>query len=161
MKLCFLLPLFVCAAAVCGQDSSPLLMGTLVRQGPDMVNVLGNMRDEDVEKVKGKEVGEGHKESVNPEEELLMGESLGDFKAKPSADQVKAAIVAEGGSPNAGYENKKGSLLDKDVESGKYVANPLKVLGEMMASGGELPDEVEGEILAGDAAKINVLTLNE
>jgi hypothetical protein len=31
----------------------------------------------------------------------------------------------------------------------------------MMASGGELPDEVEGEILAGDSAKLNVLTLNE
>ena len=50
-----------------------------------------------------------------------MGESLGDFDQKPTALEVKEAIKAEGGNPNAGYESKKGSILENDVKTGKYV----------------------------------------
>ena len=42
----------------------------------------------------------------------------------------------------------------------RYVANPSKVLGELLASGQPTPEIVEGEILAGDFtdAKVDVLT---
>ena len=44
--------------------------------------------------------------------------------------------------------------------SNRYVANPSKVLGELLASGQPTPEIVEGEILAGDFvdAKVDVLT---
>ena len=48
-----------------------------------------------------------------------MGESLGDFDKKPTADEVKEAIEVEGGNPDAGYESKKGKLLSDGVETGK------------------------------------------
>ena len=50
-----------------------------------------------------------------------MGESLGEFDKRPSDAEVGTAIKAEGGNPNAGYESKKGSVLDNNVKSGKYV----------------------------------------
>ena len=40
-----------------------------------------------------------------------------------------------------------------------YVAQPAKVLGELLASGDAMPVEVEGEILAGDPAELNVLKM--
>ena len=67
----------------------------------------------------GKEVAKGQEENVAPSNELLMGDALGDFDKKPSAAEVKAEIRNEGGDPNAGYEEKKGSVLDDDVKSGK------------------------------------------
>ena len=41
----------------------------------------------------------------------------------------------------------------------RYVAEPAKVLGELLASGDAMPVEVEGEILAGDPAELNVLKM--
>ena len=41
----------------------------------------------------------------------------------------------------------------------RYVAEPAKVLGELLASGDAMPKEVEGEILAGDPAELNVLKM--
>ena len=43
----------------------------------------------------------------------------------------------------------------------RYIDNPAKVLGEVLASGKEMPEEVEGEVLAGDAVELNVLTLKK
>jgi hypothetical protein len=36
----------------------------------------------------------------------------------------------------------------------------LKVIGEIKAADKEMPEIMEGEILAGDAAELDVLTLN-
>ena len=43
----------------------------------------------------------------------------------------------------------------------RYIPNPAQVLGEVLASGKEMPEEVEGEILAGDAVELNVLTMEK
>ena len=46
-------------------------------------------------------------------------------------------------------------------DSFRYIPNPAQVLGEVLASGKEMPEEVEGEILAGDAVELNVLTMEK
>ena len=38
------------------------------------------------------------------------------------------------------------------------MANPAKVLGEILANGGDLPEVIDGEVIAGDAAEVDVLT---
>jgi len=161
MKPCLIIASFFTLAVinVHGQEGGQLLMGKLVRQGVNKDTVVGDV--EGVEEVKGKEVAKGDAENVEPEDKLLMGESLGEFDKRPSDAEVGTAIKAEGGNPNAGYESKKGSVLDNDVKSGKYIDNPAKVLGEVLASGKEMPEEVEGEVLAGDAVELNVLTLKK
>ena len=40
----------------------------------------------------------------------------------------------------------------------RYVPNPVKVLAEIKASGGDI-DTVEGEIVAGDAADVDVVSM--
>ena len=42
-----------------------------------------------------------------------------DFDKEPAAEEVKDAIAEEGGDPEAGYDSKKGSLLDSNVQTGK------------------------------------------
>ena len=41
----------------------------------------------------------------------------------------------------------------------RYVPNPVKVLAEIKAKGGNI-ETVEGEIVAGDAGDINVVRMN-
>ena len=36
--------------------------------------------------------------------------------------------------------------------------NPAKVLGEILANGRDMPEVLDGEIIAGDAAEVDVLT---
>ena len=43
----------------------------------------------------------------------------------------------------------------------RYVPNPLKVIGEIKAADLEMPEIMEGEVLAGDPAELDVLTLNK
>merc|ERR1712126_42178 len=147
--------LAIAAINVNGQDSGQLLMGTLVRQGSDKNEALGDIPPEDAEEVKGKEVAKGQEENVEPENELMMGKKIADFDKRPTAEHVKETI----GNKESGYETKKGSVLDNDVQTGNYVAQPAKVLGELLASGGEMPEEVEGEILAGDPVELQVLKM--
>ena len=54
MKLCLIIASFLAIAAinVNGQDSGQLLMGTLVRQGSDKNEALGDIPPEDAEEVK-------------------------------------------------------------------------------------------------------------
>ena len=40
----------------------------------------------------------------------------------------------------------------------RYVPNPIKVLGEIKARGGEI-ETVEGEVVAGDAGDVDVVSL--
>ena len=42
----------------------------------------------------------------------------------------------------------------------RYVANPAKKLGQLLAAGEPMPPMYAGEILAGDPVSINVLTIN-
>merc|ERR1712126_710893 len=109
MKLCLIIASFLAIAAinVNGQDSGQLLMGTLVRQGSDKNEALGDIPPEDAEEVKGKEVAKGQEENVEPENELMMGEKKADFDKRPTAEEVKDAITKEGGDPESGYESKK------------------------------------------------------
>ena len=76
--------------------------------------------------LKGKEVGKSAGESVDPPNELLMGQSLGEFKEKPRMEEVYAAIDKESGGKLAmretwlpEVENKKGTVLDSNVKSGR------------------------------------------
>lgn len=142
--------------------SNQLLMGTLVRQGSSKNEVLQGQKG--VEEVKGKEVGKSADESVDPPNELMVGQSLGEFQAKPAMREVYSAIRKEMGVlpgilPKV--ENKKGTVLDSNVKSGRYVPNPLKVIGEIKAADLEMPEIMEGEVLAGDPAELDVLTLNK
>ena len=40
----------------------------------------------------------------------------------------------------------------------RYVPNPIKVLGEIKARGGDI-ETVEGEVVAGDAGDVDVVSL--
>ena len=68
-------------------------------------------------------------------------------------------------SPAKSYEKFKDSLspylsylknLNPTVFS--YVPNPIKVLGEIKARGGDI-ETVEGEVVAGDAGDIDVISM--
>merc|ERR1712126_747626 len=54
----------------------------------------------------------------------------------------------------------RGKVLDEDVQSGRAVPNPIKVLGEIKARGGDI-ETVQGEIVAGDAGDIDVISMKE
>ena len=49
----------------------------------------------------------------------MMGQKTAGFDQEPTAEQVQEEIAADGGDPEAGYESKKGSVLDDDVQTGK------------------------------------------
>jgi len=154
----------VCASVVLHANGksmgNQLLMGKMIGQGDTKAEALGDTDiGRDVKEVKGKEVAKGADESIAPENELMMGESLGEFNKKPSAADLKVAFKKENIDPNTAVENKKGQVLDNDVQSGSYVANPAMVLGEVLSSGAAMPEIVEGEIIAGDAAEVDVLTM--
>jgi len=156
MKI-YILALCVCLGSCRpGVNPSQLLMGTLVNQGETEMDALAGF-DGPIEKKKGKEVAkEAEIEMIQPGKELLVGQQLGEFNKRPNEEELSMAGVA----PNAHLETKQGKVLDQDIESGRYVANPSKVLGELLASGQPTPEIVEGEILAGDFvdAKVDVLT---
>jgi len=164
MGFVFALSLFVLASIalnVNGQMGNQLLMGTLVRQGPTKDAVLQGRRG--VEEVQGKEVGKSADEAIDPPNDLLIGKALGEFEQEPRPAELRSAIVKEGGSRSVRpqIERKKGNLLDSNIQSGRYVANPLKVIGEIKAGDQQMPEIMEGEVLAGDAAELDVLTLNK
>lgn len=136
---------------------SQLLMGTLVNQGETEQDAMEGFLDLPIERKKGKEVAkEAEIEMIKPGKELLVGQHLGEFNKRPNKEELTMAGV----DPMAFVETKQGKVLDQDIESGRYVANPSKVLGELLASGQPTPEIVEGEILAGDFvdAKVDVLT---
>jgi len=157
MKIYILALCFCLGSCRPGVDPSQLLMGTLVKQGETAKDALEGFPDLPFEMKKGKEVAkEAEIEMIQPGKELLVGQQLGEFNKRPNEEELSMAGVA----PNAHLETKQGKVLDQDIESGRYVANPSKVLGELLASGQPTPEIVEGEILAGDFvdAKVDVLT---
>merc|ERR1712001_539627 len=60
-------------------------------------------------------------------------------------------------APN--LEVAKGSILDNDLKTARYVANPEKVLEQILSEGEAIPEIKQGKIIAGDPAELDVLTL--
>merc|ERR1712135_247604 len=124
------------------RDSNSLLIGSLISQGSSKIDLVGAARTKgvnsnEIEEVKGREVAESSRQHVDPQDELEMGRKI------------------PGPIPRA-----RGKVLDNNVKTGIYVANPIKVLGEIKARGGDI-ETVKGEVVAGNAVDIDVVSIKE
>ena len=143
------------------QPQPNLLVGRLISQGANRNEVLGAARSEGVptgqiKTVQGKEVAESGRQLISPGNELEVGNLVKEFQQNPMDQEV---LRTRGFRGSLRYvERKKGKLLD--FETAKYVPNPVKVLAEIKANGGDI-DTVEGEIVAGDAGDIDVVNMKE
>jgi len=145
--------------SVHSSDSFTFLTGTLVSQGNTKEEALGRIPENNVEQVQGKELAKDLKEHVAPEEELHQGTLIKDFAKDPSDTEIAQAIPSKGliGFLPVTAKRVKGNVLDQDVQIGRYVPNPLKAFVELVRTY-EIPDVVEGKIVAGDPADLDVLT---
>merc|ERR1712135_30550 len=145
------------------EGSNSLLMGKLIGQGAIRSEVVGSARQQgvgpsEIEEVKGREVAESARQHVDPQDELEIGRKIKEYQQNPQDAQVRMDI----GSARGGHggpdtpmmsgpiPRARGKVLDEDVQTGRAVPNPIKVLGEIKARGGDI-ETVEGEIVAGDA----------
>merc|ERR1712126_691255 len=153
------------------EGSNSLLMGKLIGQGAIRSEVVGSARQQgvgpsEIEEVKGREVAESARQHVDPQDELQIG--IKEYQQDPQDAQVRMDIgSARGGhgGPSAPMmtgpiSRARGKVLDEDVQSGRAVPNPIKVLGEIKARGGDI-ETVQGEIVAGDAGDIDVISMKE
>merc|ERR1712126_786193 len=153
------------------EGSNSLLMGKLIGQGAIRSEVVGSARQQgvgpsEIEEVKGREVAESARQYVDPQDELQIG--IKEYQQNPQDAQVRMDIgSARGGhgGPSAPMmtgpiSRARGKVLDEDVQSGRAVPNPIKVLGEIKARGGDI-ETVQGEIVAGDAGDIDVISMKE
>merc|ERR1712133_243585 len=151
------------------EGSNSLLMGKLIGQGAIRSEVVGSARQQgvgpsEIEEVKGREVAESARQHVDPQDELQIGRKIKEYQQNPQDAQVRMDIgSARGGhgGPSAPtmtgpISRARGKVLDEDVQSGRAVPNPIKVLGEIKARGGDI-ETVQGEIVAGDAGDIDVI----
>merc|ERR1719167_2167223 len=155
------------------EGSNSLLMGKLIGQGAIRSEVVGSARQQgvgpsEIEEVTGREVAESARQHVDPQDELQIGRKIKVFQQNPQDAQVRMDIgSARGGhgGPSAPMMSgpiprARGTVLDEDVQTGRAVTNPIKVLGEIKARGGDI-ETVEGEIVAGDAGDIDVISMKE
>merc|ERR1712198_480002 len=155
------------------EGSNSLLMGKLIGQGAIRSEVVGSARQQgvgpsEIEEVKGREVAESARQHIDPQDELEIGRKIKEYQQNPQDAQVRMDIgSARGGhgGPSAPMMSgpiprARGKVLDEDVQSGRAVPNPIKVLGEIKARGGDI-ETVEGEIVAGDAGDIDVISMKE
>merc|ERR1712133_44818 len=155
------------------EGSNSLLMGKLIGQGAIRSEVVGSARQQgvgpsEIEEVKGREVAESARQHVDPQDELQIGRKIKEYQQNPQDAQVRMDIgSARGGhgGPSAPtmtgpVSRARGKVLDEDVQSGRAVPNPIKVLGEIKARGGDI-ETVQGEIVAGDAGDIDVISMKE
>merc|ERR1712002_374295 len=155
------------------EGSNSLLMGKLIGQGAIRSEVVGSARQlgvgpSEIEEVKGREVAESARQHVDPQDELQIGRKIKEYQQNPQDAQVRMDIgSARGGhgGPSAPtmtgpISRARGKVLDEDVQSGRAVPNPIKVLGEIKARGGDI-ETVQGEIVAGDAGDIDVISMKE
>merc|ERR1712198_736642 len=155
------------------EGSNSLLMGKLIGQGAIRSEVVGSARQQgvgpsEIEEVKGREVAESARQHVDPQDELQIGRKIKESQQNPQDAQVRMDIgSARGGhgGPSAPtmtgpISRARGKVLDEDVQSGRAVPNPIKVLGEIKARGGDI-ETVQGEIVAGDAGDIDVISMKE
>merc|ERR1712198_78954 len=155
------------------EGSNSLLMGKLIGQGAIRSEVVGSARQQgvgpsEIEEVKGREVAESARQHVDPQDELQIGRKIKEYQQNPQDAQVRMDI----GSARGGHggpdtpmmsgpiPRARGKVLDEDVQTGRAVPNPIKVLGEIKARGGDI-ETVEGEIVAGDAGDIDVISMKE
>merc|ERR1712136_230284 len=155
------------------RDSNNLLIGSLISQGSSKIDLVGAARTKgaslnEIEEVKGREVAESSRQHVDPHGELEIGRKIKEYQQNPQDAQVRIDIgSARGGhgGPSAPMMSgpiprARGKVLDEDVQSGRAVPNPIKVLGEIKARGGDI-ETVQGEIVAGDAGDIDVISMKE
>merc|ERR1719167_1238515 len=155
------------------EGSNSLLMGKLIGQGAIRSEVVGSARQQgvgpsEIEEVKGREVAESARQHVDPQDELQIGRKIKEYQQNLQDAQVRMDIgSARGGhgGPSAPMmtgpiSRARGKVLDEDVQSGRAVPNPIKVLGEIKARGGDI-ETVQGEIVAGDAGDFDVISMKE
>merc|ERR1711872_680094 len=130
------------------EGSNSLLMGKLIGQGAIRSEVVGSTRQQgvgpsEIEEVKGREVAESARQHVDPQDELQIGRKIKEYQQNPQDAQVRMDI----GSARGGHGGPSAPMMSGP--SGRAVPNPIKVLGEIKARGGDI-ETVEGEIVAGD-----------
>merc|ERR1711872_964697 len=130
------------------EGSNSLLMGKLIGQGAIRSEVVGSARQQgvgpsEIEEVKGREVAESARQHVDPQDELQIGRKIKEYQQNPQDAQVRMDI----GSARGGHGGPSAPMMSGP--SGRAVPNPIKVLGEIKARGGDI-ETVEGEIVAGD-----------
>merc|ERR1712098_876141 len=145
--------------------SSSLLMGKLIGQGAIRSEVVGSARQQgvgpsEIEEVKGREVAESARQHVDPQDELEIGRQIKEYQQNPQDAQVRMDIGGSGRMMGGPIPRTRGNVLDEDVQTGRAVPNPIKVLGEIKARGGDI-ETVEGEVVAGDAGDIDVISMKE
>merc|ERR1711872_189485 len=141
------------------EGSNSLLMGKLIGQGAIRSEVVGSARQQgvgpsEIEEVKGREVAESARQHVDPQDELQIGRKIKEYQQNPQDAQVRMDI----GSARGGHGGPSAPMMSGP--SGRAVPNPIKVLGEIKARGGDI-ETVEGEIVAGDAGDIDVISMKE
>merc|ERR1712198_59008 len=137
--------------------SNSLLIGKLIGQGSSRAELVGEARtngvkSDQIQEVRGREIAESARQQVEPEDELQIGELVREFEVDPdmtSPDFIRALVP---------IERKQGKILDEDVQIGRLVESPVKVLAEIKADGGSI-EMVDGEIVAGDAGNLNVVSM--
>jgi len=148
------------------QDSDKLLIGKLISQGSSRSELVGAARQQGVgpsqiEEVKGHEVAESSRQHVEPQNELAIGTKIKEYQQNPQDAQLRMDIGGTGRmAPIVHVPRAHGKVLDNDVKTGKYVPNPIKVLGEIKAKGGDI-ETVEGEVVAGDAGDVDVVDFKD
>merc|ERR1711881_622203 len=146
--------------------------GTLIGEFPAGSGVP-NLLPPSVERVDGSLVAKDRPEEIRPENKLETGSLVEHFSQRPQQHQVRSAIARSGRSmPRrmGNIETKKGNVLDEDVQIGSYVPNPTKVLAELLYDpehldrlqeheqhGEHALDVVEGKVVAGDPATLDVI----
>merc|ERR1719284_87534 len=145
--------------------SNNLLMGKLISQGASRSEVVGAARieggmDGQIEEVKGREIAESARQDVEPESDLEIGSLIKKYKENPNEGEVRMDIGHKTREKWIPVERKQGKILDSNVKTGKVVPDPVKVLSEIKANGGDI-ETVEGEIVAGDAGEVPAIRMLE
>jgi len=143
--------------------SNNLLIGKLISQGASRSEVVGAARieggmDGQIEEVKGREIAESARQDVEPESDLEIGSLIKEYKENPNEGEVRMDIGHKTREKWIPVERKQGKVLDSNVKTGKVVPDPVKVLSEIKANGGDI-ETVEGEIVAGDAGKVPAMRM--
>jgi len=147
------------------EGSNSLLMGKLIGQGAIRSEVVGSARQQgvgpsEIEEVKGREVAESARQHVDPQDELEIGRQIKEYQQNPQDAQVRMDVGGSGRMMSGPIPRAHGTVLDEDVQTGRAVPNPIKVLGEIKARGGDI-ETVKGEVVAGNAVDIDVVSIKE
>merc|ERR1712136_562398 len=147
------------------RDSNSLLIGSLISQGSSKTDLVGAARTKgvsfnEIDEVKGREVAESSRQHVDPQDELDMGRKIKEYQQNPPDAQVRMDIGGSGRMMSGPISRARGNVLDDNVQTGIYVPNPIKVLGEIKARGGDI-ETVKGEVVAGNAVDIDVVSIKE